>query len=164
MSKKLFPILIVVLIALGGLYYFNRYVAAPSIKLGELKLYGTDGLHFDINSLKGKKTVIFMYASWCGQCRQELEAVSTIRDTQLGDVEIVCISDEPMEKVVAFKENKNYPYTFLKMEQGFNDIGIYSIPVTYFVNGNLQVVEEKLGYIPWNDEATVIHLKSLLRN
>jgi peroxiredoxin len=164
MPKKLFPILVVVLIALGGLYYFNRYIAAPSIKLDELSLYSTDGPRFDIQSLKGKKTIVFMYASWCRECRKELEAVSKIRTSQLNDIEIVCISDEPMEKVIAFKESKDYPYTFLKMEQGFNAIGIYSIPVTYFVNGNLQVVEEKLGYIPWDDAVTIEHLKGMLRN
>lgn len=163
MSKKLLPILIVVLIALGGLYYFNRYMAAPTINLGELELYSTDGKHFSIDSLKEKKTIVFMYASWCGQCRQELETVNKVRAALLDDVNIVCISDEPMEKVLAFKESKGYPFTFLKMEQGFNAIGIYSIPVTYFVNTKLQIVEEKLGYIPWDDASTVAHLKSLLR-
>ncbi len=162
MQKKLFPVLIVVLIALGGLYYYQHYVAAPSIKFETLSLKTTDGKDFDLKSLKGKKTIVFMYASWCGECRKEQEAVSKIRESQLNGIDILCISDEPMEEVIGFSQNKHYPFTYLKMEQNFNSIGIYSIPVTYFLNGNLEVVEEKLGFIPWDDASTVEHLKSLL--
>lgn len=161
MQKKLFPLFIIVLIALGGLYYYQHYVAAPTIKFNELKLKTTDGTTFDFYSLKGKKTIVFMYASWCGECRKEQAAVSKILE-QLSGVTIICISDEPMEKVIDFSQKMQYPFTYVKMEQGFNSIGIYSIPVTYFVNTNLEVVDEKLGFIQWDDPATVKYLKGLL--
>jgi peroxiredoxin len=161
MQKKLFPLLIVALIALGSIYYYKHYIAAPSINFQSLTLKRTNGEAFDINSLKGEKTIVFMYASWCGNCLQELKAVNKIRATELSDIEIICISDEEMEKVQGFEDNKKYPFTFLKMDQNFNSVGIYSIPVTYFLNSKLEVVEEKLGYTAWDDASTVQHLKSL---
>jgi thiol-disulfide isomerase/thioredoxin len=161
MPKKLGYLLIVTFGCLIALYYYNKYRIAPTIKFNELGLVNSEGQPFDFNSLKGKKLIVSMYASWCGNCLTELQAINRVKNAELNDVEIICVTDESLEKLVAFKEKKGYPFTFLKMKKKFPDIGINSIPVVYILNKNLQVVKEQVGYLKWDDAATLNYIKSL---
>lgn len=90
-----------------------------------------------------------------------MQEINKIKSTDLKDVEVVCITDESLEHLTAFKEAKGYPFLFLKLKKHFPDIGINSIPVTYIVNQKLEVVKEVLGYIQWDDPSTLNHIKSL---
>lgn len=161
MSKKLGFLIIVTAACLIALFYFNKYRVAPTIKFTELGLTDVNGKPFDFNSLKGKKLVVSMYASWCGNCLQEMRVINKIKNTELSDIEIICITDDPMEKIIQFKETTGYPFTFLKMQKHFPDIGINSIPVTYIVNKDLKVVKEQVGYIEWDDDSTLSYIKGL---
>lgn len=149
------------IVGLVILYYYNKYSEAPQIKFSELRLSDTEGRPFDFNTLKGKKVIVSLYASWCGNCIDEMRDLDRVKNAELKDVEVICISDEPMEKVVSFKESHNYSYTFLKMDQSFNQIGVMSIPVNYLLNTNSEVVHEQVGAIQWDDPSTLNHLKSL---
>lgn len=161
MSKKPGYLIIITMACLIALFYYNKYRVAPTIKFNELGLMDTNGQAFDFNSLKGKKLIVSMYASWCGNCLQELQVINKIRASELADVEIICITDDPMEKILHFKEKTGYPFTFLKMQKRFPDIGINSIPVTYILNKKLEVVKEQVGYIEWKDASTLNYIKGL---
>lgn len=161
MSKKLINLFLLIIAALVAIYFYNKYRVAPDLKLNELGLVDENGTSFDINTLKGKKVVISFYASWCGNCLEELDIINKIKDKELSDVEIVCITDESLEKLNKFKSNSGYPFKFLKLNKRFPDIGIHSIPVTYIVNKDLQIVKEQVGYLHWDDPSTLNHIKGL---
>ncbi|MDZ4663499.1 MAG: TlpA disulfide reductase family protein [Bacteroidota bacterium] len=162
MPKKISLILIFVLFALGALYLYNKYKVAPSIDISKLSLQTLDGKPFDIASLKGKKVIMSFSASWCGNCIREMNAMKKIKDTELQGIEIVIIDDEPMETVISFKEKREYPFTFLKVEQAFPSIGIYSIPVTYFYNAKQELTGNEVGEIDWQDSSHREHFKQIL--
>ena len=147
MPKKSVYLIIVTAACLIVLFYYNKYRIAPSLKFNELGLVNSAGESFDFNSLKGKKIIVAMYASWCGNCLQELKTINKIKNSDLSDVEIICITDESLEKLNTFKNEKAYPFTFLKMQKHFPDIGINSIPVIYILNKNLEIVKEEVGEI-----------------
>lgn len=161
MSKKWINILFLLLGVIIALFFYNKYRVAPNIKLTELPLSDEHGNAYRFENLKGKKLVVSFYASWCGNCLQELKEINKIKDSELSDVEIICITDESLEKLNQFKNENAYPFTFLKLNKIFPDIGINSIPVTYLVNQNLEIVKEQVGYFDWQDPSTLNHLKSL---
>jgi peroxiredoxin len=161
MKKKYIYLALMVIVALVMLYYYNQYSSPPKVNFNTLGLVDTNGQGFDFNSLKGKKVIVSFYASWCGNCIDEMKDLMKVKDSELKDVEVVCISDEPFEKVVGFKLAHSYPYTFLKMEQQFNQIGVMSIPVNYLINEKGEIVYEEVGAIQWDDPSTLNHLKSL---
>jgi peroxiredoxin len=157
---------IYVLLALfivGGVifYYYHKYRMVPSVDIKKLEIFNENGENFDLNSLKGKKLIVSFYASWCGNCIEEMQDIIKIKNTELNDIEVVCITDESLEKLNGFKEKSGYPFLFLKLKKQFPEIGINSIPVTYIVNEKMEVVEEYLGYIEWNDPSTVNYIKGL---
>lgn len=134
---------------------------APKIDLTKLEIVTEQEQPFNLAQLKGKKLIVSFYASWCGNCIQELREINKIKNTELKDIDVICLTDEPIEKLLMFKEKTGYPFTFLKLTKQFGEINIHSIPVTYIVNEKLEVVEEYLGYIEWDDPSTVNHIKSL---
>ncbi|MBA2613649.1 MAG: TlpA family protein disulfide reductase [Bacteroidetes bacterium] len=162
MNKKRITLIILVIAALIGFYFYNKYNMAPSIDFNKLTLSDLNEKPVKFSSFKGKKMVVCFSASWCGNCLDEMKEMNAIKDVQLSDVEIVIISDEPLEKIMSLKERTDYPFTFLKMNQQFNDIGIFSIPTSYIVNTNLEVKKETVGYVDWTDASTVEHLKKLM--
>jgi len=161
-KKTTYQILIIAIVALVGLYFYNKYNVAPSIQVDKLEILNEDSTKFDIQSLKGKKVIISFYASWCPNCIDELKVLNTIKNEKLSDVEILAITDESMDKLISFKNRKQYPFTFLKLNASFPEIGIASIPTTYLLNTKGEIVYNKVGYIEWDDESNLNHLKSLM--
>lgn len=163
MSKKsTYIILVIAILGIVGLYFYNKYNVAPTINIAKLDVIDQDTNKFDIQSLKGKKVIVSFYASWCPNCIVELKTLNSIKSQKLADVEVLAITDESIEKLVAFKTKTQYPFTFLTLTGQFPEIGINSIPVTYLLNTKGEIVYNNVGYVDWNDESTLEHLKSLM--
>lgn len=163
MSKKTtYKILIIAILSVIGLYFYNKYNVAPSIQLTKLDVVDQNNTKFDFKSLIGKKVIVSFYASWCPNCIEELKTLNSIKAQKLQDIEILAITDESMDKLISFKDKKQYPFTFLKLNTSFSAIGIASIPTTYLVNTKGEIVYNKVGYIHWDDESNLNHLKTLM--
>lgn len=163
MSKRqTYNILIIAILGLIGLYLFNKYKVAPKIDVANLEVVDSTSTKFDIKLLKGKKVIVSFYASWCPDCLKELKALNEIKNEKLKDVEVLAITDETMEKLISFKNKKQYPFTFLKLSKSFNDLNIFSIPTVYLLNTKGEIVYQKVGYINWKDESELLHLTSLM--
>ena len=162
MNKKWINALFLVIAALVGFYFYSKYKVAPSIDFAKLSLVDLNEQPVNFSSFKGKKLVVCFSASWCPNCLDELKELNDIKNTKLNEVEVVVISDESLEKIISFKEKKGYPFTFLKLNQNFNDIGIFSIPTSYIVNTKLEVKKETVGYLDWKDASTAEHLVNLM--
>lgn len=161
-KKTTYIILTIAILAVVGLYFYNKYNVAPTINIAKLDVVDQDTNKFDIASLKGKKVIVSFYASWCPNCIEELKVLNSIKQQKLADIEVLAITDESIEKLVAFKTKTQYPFTFLTITGQFPEIGINSIPVTYLLNTKGEIVYNNVGYIEWNDESTLDHLKSLM--
>lgn len=163
MSKRqTYNILIIAILGLIGLYLFNKYKVAPKIDVANLEVVDSTSTKFDIKLLKGKKVIVSFYASWCPDCLKELKALNEIKNEKLKDVVVLAITDETMEKLISFKNKKQYPFTFLKLSKSFNDLNIFSIPTVYLLNTKGEIVYQKVGYINWKDESELLHLTSLM--
>jgi peroxiredoxin len=161
-KKRTYIILVIAILGVLGLYFYNKYNVAPTIDIAKLDVVDQDTNKFDISSLKGKKVIVSFYASWCPNCIEELKVLNSIKNQKLSDVEVLAITDESIEKLVAFKNKTQYPFTFLTITAQFPEIGINSIPVTYLLNTKGEIVYNNVGYVEWNDESTLEHLKSLM--
>ena len=170
-KKTIYIIILLAIVAFAGLYLlfggaafylFNKYRVAPTIEISKLNVADQDTNKFDITSLKGKKVIVSFYASWCPNCIEELQVLNSIKNSKLADIEVLAITDESIEKLVAFKTKTQYPFTFLTLTGTFPQIGINSIPVTYLLNTKGEIVYNNVGYIEWKDESTLNHLKSLM--
>lgn len=162
MNSKYIFIVVLIIGSLIGYYFYKKYNVPPSINFAGLELYNLQSQKINFNDFKGKKILVSFGASWCGNCIDELNTLKKIKEKSLSDVEIICISDEDIETIAAWQERKQYPFTFLKLNTNFNAINIFSIPTSYIVNTKLEVTNETVGFIDWEDESTREHLKKLM--
>lgn len=162
MSKKHIVIALVAILSLVAFYFYKKYNVPPSIDFTKIELYDLDTNKINFNTYKGKKIIVSFGASWCPNCIDELNTLKKIKDKDLSDVEIICISDEDFETIDSWRKRKEYPFTFLKLNASFNSVNVFSIPTTYIVNTKLVVKDETVGYINWEDASTVGHLKKLM--
>jgi cytochrome c biogenesis protein CcmG, thiol:disulfide interchange protein DsbE len=162
MDQKLKYIIFSVLSILLALYLNNSYRVAPTVDLEKLTLWDMDENPIQLKDKKGQKIILSFGASWCPNCIEELDAIAKLPQSELGGAEVIVISDEPPAKIRAFRDRKAYPFTFLKMEQKFADIGIHSIPTTYIIDTSFEVKDNKVGYINWQDASTREHIRKLM--
>lgn len=161
--KKTYLLVVALIVGTIGLYLYNKYNVAPKITLANIDVVTEHGTRFDFNSLKGQKVIVSFYASWCGNCLTELATLHHIKTDKLNDITVLAITDEPIEKLIAFKTKKQYPFTFLKLNQSFHAMGIFSIPTIYLLNTQGEIVYKHVGNLKWEDASTLHHLKALMK-
>lgn len=107
MNKKIIVMALIAILLLLGMYLYKKFNVAPSINFEALELYDLDTNRVTFKNLKGKKLIVSFGASWCPNCIDELNTLKKIKDTQLKEVEIICISDEDFEVIKYWKEKNN---------------------------------------------------------
>ena len=154
-KKYWFLAVFVIGLSLVLLFQYQKYRVAPKADLASLSCIDTSGKAVDLTALKGRKTLLTFFATWCGDCLLEMKLLNEVKKTSLLDVDVIAISDEPMNKICSFMQKKNYPFTFLKLQTDFANIHINAIPVTYLINTKGEVVYSKVGAINWKDPSVV---------
>ena len=138
------------------LYQYQKYRVAPTVDIFKLSYIDTAGRPFNLESLKGKKIIYSFFGTWCGECVMELKQLNeTKHKNNLPDVEVVVVSDESLEKIKGFAQRKNYPFTFLKIDKPFSDLGVNAIPVNYLINAAGEVTYSKVGALNWKDNSVI---------
>ncbi|MEO5893471.1 MAG: TlpA disulfide reductase family protein [Ferruginibacter sp.] len=146
MNKRSIYLVAVVLVVAASFIIIrklkNHY--APRINLSGISLKDLDGKVVDLAAFSGKPLVINFWGTWCPPCREELPAFQKARDKYGDEVNILMASDEPVDKISKFKKENNYTFIYTQLQNTFHDLGITSVPVTYFYNarGNL-VIKKK---------------------
>ena len=105
----------------------------------DFKVPGLDGNPIDFSAYKGKKIIFSFWGTWCGECLMEMKQLNEVKKHDLQDVEVIMVSDEPLEVINNFIQKKKYPFTFLQFERNFPQIGINAIPVNYLINSKGEV-------------------------
>ena len=119
---------------------------APDFTLVDL-----DGNQISLGDFAGQPVVINFWATWCPPCQDEMPLLAGAYEREGGQVVFLAISiNEPERAVRRFVENNDIPFVVLLDEGGkvASEYQAKSIPVTYFVNRDGQVVMRYLGQIP----------------
>ena len=103
----------------------------------------------------GSPKLISLWATWCGPCRMELNALKKVSDRWKSeyDVEIIAISvDMPqmVNRARAMFEKNGWDYTFLhdNNQELMEKLGIQNIPYSMLIDGNGKVQSVQMGYYP----------------
>lgn len=121
-----------------------------------------NGQSVDLSQYEGKRLLVNLWATWCGPCRAEMPSMEVAR-TQLEDQNFVFItlSDEPWDRIQAFKESSNYGFEFLRLNDPLKSLGIFSIPQTYIIDSKGNVVKAINGGIDWSSKESLSFLQSV---
>jgi len=161
-NNRIIIFLILFVTGLVGLYLYKKYQVAPTIELLSQDVYDEQNAKMNLSLFKGKPIIISYYASWCGDCMKELKELNEVKTKELNDIVVICITDEPVEKLISFKTKHNYPFLFYRLNKSFSEINIYAIPVTYLIGAEGDVVYNKVGAVQWKDNSFLNYAKKML--
>jgi peroxiredoxin len=151
--KKTFALLLGVAFALTS---FAQSKTLPSVNIKTL-----EGQSINVQTLgqTGKITVISFWATWCSPCKKELDAIADYYEEwqKKYDMELVAISTDDARsaaKVPGVVESKGWKYRILLDSNRELSIAanIQSVPYTFLLDQNGNIVYEHIGYAPGDEE------------
>jgi thiol-disulfide isomerase/thioredoxin len=152
--KKIWGIILFFGLIAIALYKFST---PPSLNFKEIELLDASGKRVSLDAYKGKPLVINFWATWCGPCMQEIPDFDMVQSKYEGSVKFLMVYDESsLANIQGFFKKYNYHLTFLQSQKGFKQMGIYSIPTTYFLDKDLNVIDSKSGSLDVNSLETMI--------
>jgi thiol-disulfide isomerase/thioredoxin len=133
------------------LFYIWRYRRAPELELAEITTEDNIGQVHQLDQILSDSAVVLCYASWCGPCLKELRSLKTNWHLYANSgIRFYCITDDSPDKIEVMRNSMPESITFLHI-RSLKDIGIYTIPATYFCL-NRKVVDKQLEAIDWPNE------------
>jgi thiol-disulfide isomerase/thioredoxin len=124
--------------------------SGANLTIPQFSLLDQNGKTWTLDSLKGKTTLINVWATWCGPCRMELPLVQGLyeKSKDRSDIQVITLnvdSDRDVVEPFLKKNDFSFPSLFAK---SFMDkfAGPVAIPVTWIVDSAGTIRNETLGY------------------
>jgi len=111
----------------------------------------TSGKIWTQDDLKGRTTLVNVWATWCRPCQEELPAVQNIFDQlkDRKDVQLLTVTvDEDSTWAIRFAERQNYTFPIIAMASANVDqmVGVEGVPRTWIVDQTGSVRFETIGF------------------
>ena len=164
MRKYIFTVVIplFLVLAVAGFLY-KRYRIPPSIDLPVIALTDLSGHQVSLSSYAGNPLFISFFATWCGPCMRELPELADLQ-TKLSNqkLQVVCICDEPIEKLQTLQAHFGDKLIILHSEKSFHDINIYTYPTNYIFNAKGVKVYEQVNPEDWESADVINRISQLI--
>lgn len=163
MNKRSLYLMGLVLLLLISIFIVKNVYKnyTPQINLSGLAIKDLNGSIVDLAGFTGKPLVINFWGTWCGPCRQELPGFEKAKKKYGSQVNFLMVSDEPVKKIMKFKAENNYTFFYAQSQKTFHDVGITSVPVTYFYDAKGNLIFKKKD--PMNDEVLNEIVEKMIR-
>lgn len=116
----------------------------------DFKVYDKEGNEVTLSSLTGKPVVLNFWASWCGPCKIEMKDFEKAYSNYKDDVHFAMVNltdghRETVKTASKYIENQGFtfPVYFDTDIDAANTYRVYSVPSTYFINSDGELV----GYV-----------------
>jgi cytochrome c biogenesis protein CcmG, thiol:disulfide interchange protein DsbE len=140
-------------------------------KFPAIRIKSLDGKVVDLqNSFsKNKLTVISYWATWCGPCKKELDAIHDLYPTwkKMG-VELVAVTiddAQQLNKVNGIVAQKGWNYSILSdiNKESLQKLNFQNIPQTFVVDKSGNILYSHSGYTPGDEYELEKKLRELLK-
>lgn len=160
MKGRLTTIVIIIIGAAAIFYFYNKYRIAPNLDVEHLELKNLDGSLVNTNDLRGKTLFVNYWATWCGECLQEMPSIeSAYNQTDHEKVIFLMVTDDAPEKIKAYLEKHPYPMQFVYIDKRLQEVGINTIPTTYIFDDEGYELFNHVGGLDWSDPGIIALLQ-----
>ncbi|MGF1565147.1 MAG: TlpA family protein disulfide reductase [Flavobacteriales bacterium] len=145
MARSFLSYLFVFAVVGGGLYW--HYRVPPSLESTEIMVETPSGIRA-LNELEEGALLVNFYASWCGPCMQEIPVLK--RANALGNFKVVGVTDDASEAIAEVAQRFGVSYPLYRLDRTLDDYGVHSIPTSYLINAEGEVVLSINGVREWD--------------
>lgn len=141
--------LLLLLLVVLGISAFQTRKHLRNVPLPAVALHSVSGESVALDSLRGKKTLLYMWAPWCGVCKLESANVSRVRSLVGERARVVSIvsSYQSVDEVKREMADKGIDYQVLlgddALERTFH---VSAFPTVYFVDEQGRITRSATGY------------------
>jgi len=131
----------------------DRAVGAQTLPAVTLDCLGGGAL--DLGRAPGTPTVVNLWASWCGPCREELPVMQEFADAAAGQVHVVGVISKdgvPQADSFAGEAGVTFPGAFDGEGRLMAELGLPGLPATYFLDAEGALVHTETGPVDSLDE------------
>lgn len=115
------------------------------------KLQNADGITFSLDDFKDQVVFINLWATSCPPCIAEMPDLQNLYNDYGDKVQFLFVSNEDSDMVNKFMAKKKLNLPIYKpLTQYPDDFSTNSIPTTFVVNKEGQIVIHKVGLAKWN--------------
>jgi cytochrome c biogenesis protein CcmG/thiol:disulfide interchange protein DsbE len=103
----------------------------------------------------GVPTVVNLWASWCGPCREELPLMQQLSDGAGGQVQVVgVVSKDGLDQATSFAADAGatFPSAFDGDGELMTQLGLNALPYTYFLDADGAIVYTQVGPVTSYDQ------------
>lgn len=163
--KNLFKILTIFLLLNSNCFAVNHATKTEEIKIAknskaQLKIALLNSKNFDLEKQKNQMTIIVFWAKWCGICKKELKILDKIyQEKKSQGLEIIGISiddKENFEDVKKISDKLSFSNGFYFDAKKISFEIPKSIPTTYFLDKNQQIIKVIQGEIDEDEIEKII--------
>ncbi|MBK8555935.1 MAG: TlpA family protein disulfide reductase [Lewinellaceae bacterium] len=134
-----------------------------SERLSLIKMTDLNGKPFTLHRFDGKPVLLNFWATWCGPCVSEMNSLEAVYQQYKGQVEFVCVSSEPMEKIKAFQDSHDFHFEFAHLDIEYIDAYVVKLPTSLLIDRNGKLVTEEEGYRDWTLYNNLEKIKALAK-
>jgi len=150
-----------------GLALFGPSIESESnrvtINYQDWQLRDLEGNNLNFKDLKGKVVFLNFWATWCPPCIAEMKSVDQLYSEFKDDVAFVLVSGENSKVVKKFLAKKDYDLMSYTPQSKYpSDFNVTSIPRTFLINKNGEIVIDKGGAANWNSTKVRSLIKDLI--
>jgi len=137
----------------------------PSVKVKDLNGNTINTADF---SNDGKPIVISFWATWCGPCKKELNAIHEVYEDWQDEtgVKVIAVSIDDARsatRVKPYVDGQGWDYdVYLDSNQDFKRaLNVNNVPQTFLLNGKGEIVWTHSGYNPGDEEELLEEIEKL---
>ena len=141
----------------------DKKVRAPDFTLRDLQ-----GNAVRLQDLRGKVVFLNFWATWCPPCRLEMPTMEQLHKefSDRGLVVLAVNFRESLDEVRSFLKQHGLTFTTLldEQERAFGLYRAWSLPTTYLINKEGDIVGKVIGYRDWHSEQAKAFFRQLLED
>ncbi|MBU0728493.1 MAG: TlpA family protein disulfide reductase [Proteobacteria bacterium] len=154
--KKIFPILLIVLLLL--LVSCGQNAKQPGVaEIGkpapDFTLFDLDGKTWKLSDLKGQVVFVNFWATWCPPCREEMPSMQTLYTSMPADrfkMLAILYNDDPgLADVFTKRVGTTFPILTDPKNEAGKAYGLTGVPETFIIDKQGVLREKFIGPAQW---------------